>query len=342
LDAAGITERVLDTGATTLLWWWLEEENAFAALNTLLATEGPGAACYEDAQGRVIFKSRHARWTESRSLTSQGTINATTVGQIMADGPIRYDDGIKDVVNEVSLEAWTRAVQAYAAIWTLGSGLILGSGETRRFRIKASGGDPFLNAIVPTAGTDYTVSSGTVVDVQLDRLSGASAVLSITAGAGGATVAGLQVRAQAVTATNKTAIDNTVDASASIAEHGVKTFRPALRKEIEVNFAQDLANAIVQWYQNGRPAAHPVVFAGYDATAKAAAYQREVGDRVTIVDTVIGINGAYWIEAIEHHIDQPSASIHKTTFGCEAVPSTTGAFIVGTSALGSTSDLVWF
>ncbi len=49
----------------------------------------------------------------------------------------------------------------------------------------------------------------------------------------------------------------------------------------------------------------------------------------------LGMNADFWIEQIEHRITQGGAD-HRTTFGLEKAPAQiTGAFVIGTSLLGT-------
>jgi hypothetical protein len=147
LNAAGWSslQRVLSTGKTTLHYWWLDDEDAFNALLTLLATEGPGAAIYEDGRGRIVFEDRNYRLRETRSNTSQFTF---TAGEHIR--AFDYDRGIKDVINKCSLEVVTREIQDSSVVWEYGSRLTLAPNETKVIQARASSGNPFTNAQVPS------------------------------------------------------------------------------------------------------------------------------------------------------------------------------------------------
>ena len=70
--------QALDNGKTTLTLWWCGDDDAFDMLCRILAAEGPGAAIYEDGQGRITFHSRHYRLLTTRSTTSQVTFGNGT------------------------------------------------------------------------------------------------------------------------------------------------------------------------------------------------------------------------------------------------------------------------
>ena len=102
--------RHIDVGQVTLEWWWLDEfENVFGGLRALVNSEGPHALVYEDATGACVYKDSTARTTESRSTSIQSTFRGTTTEPILSR-VIRYDDGLRDIVNTVTLERIERVI----------------------------------------------------------------------------------------------------------------------------------------------------------------------------------------------------------------------------------------
>lgn len=314
---AGGSYRALDVGKTTLDWWWLDKQDAMQALVELLNTEGPGAAIYEDGAGRVVFNSRHARVTEARSTTIQTTFRSTGTEPII-ELPFAYDPGLQDVINVCSITVKTRAAQSSAQVWALGSTVTLAAAETIEFTARQSDGDPFTSAVTPSSGGgDFTVSAGSVTSVTLDRTSGASVTVTIVAGASGATITGLRLRAQSVEVTHTTVRTNTVDTSASRAQYGDQTPPNGwrVRAEIPVAMAQDFVNAVVGFYKDGRPNAQLALMANGDAARLTAALDREVGDRVRVIEDNLSIDEEFTVEQVRHEISSPST--HITYFGLE-------------------------
>jgi hypothetical protein len=178
LNAAGwpLGGRVIQPGKTTLLWWWLDNQDAFEALMELLATEGPGAAIYEDVLGRIVFENRHARFTQARSTVSQFTFRDD---DYLFD--FQPDPKLKDVINTCSLTVKERAIQDEATVWQMTDPLVLAPGETRKIQARASSGDPFQNAQVPSP------TSG-VNAVQTITVSGSPSAGSISVGFQGAKI----------------------------------------------------------------------------------------------------------------------------------------------------------
>lgn len=305
-------DRVFDVAKTTLPWWWLDGEDAFSAALTLLYTEGPGAVLYEDGLGRAVFKNRHARLEESRSTTVQATYgNAGDLAMLI---PPDYDLALEGVVNECVVTVKRRTAAALAAIWSVGETLTLGANEVRQLIARASGGDPFTAAVAPVLTTDYTVPAGSVSSITLDRTSGAQATITITAGASGATIAGLQMRAQLVPVTNTTLVANTTSMAASIAEHGLRTFGLPVREEISLLDAQNFCNLAVAWYGEGRPTIRFSAPANVSSADLISALSREVSDRIRVRLSPIAVDKELYIEQVRHQVTN---GIHVTTFGCE-------------------------
>ncbi len=315
LDAAGVEAslRVLDVGRTTLAWWWLDAEDALEAAVALVNTEGPGASLYEDGQGRIRFESRHYRLLTPRSTTSQATIRDAGLEPLHSQ-PFAYDPGLKSIVNECVVDVRVRSAKSLGAIWSLGEAVSLAPDETRRFVVRHGEGDPFLGAVNPVAGVDYTLTAGSLASATLDRTSGASATLTLTAGAGGASLTGLQVRAQLVSVDSSTRIRNTIDTAASQQRYGVRSYKLATRAEIPANAAQDFADAVVSRYREPRPTVL-VTLRGDEPARVEQALAREVSDRITVVEAQTGLNADCWVERVERVISETGQV--EARFGCE-------------------------
>lgn len=337
LDAAGLTDtskRVFSTGRTTLRWFWIsKDDDLFDLAVSIFNSEGPGANLYEDGQGRIHFEDRYYRLLTTRCLTSQATFRDT--GTEPAYSAFRYDRGISGVVNIATVTHRKRAAAgSVSVIWSLGATLTLAAGEARSFVVTPSSSDPFTGALTPVAATDYTVSAGAVTP-SLDRTSGPSCVLTMTAGAAGATVTGLQVRAKPVAVTYTTNLANTVDATSSIARYGKRPYSLATLDEIDLEVQQDFANAIVGQYQEPRPTVQIVLNNG-DAARMTQILTRELSDRVTVIEPQTGLSTDMFVERVQHTIESGGA-YHEATFGLEE--AATGYWVLGESELGTTTRL---
>lgn len=323
LDAVGwpAGERSLQTGITTLLYWWLDNADPFSAIVTLLNTEGPGATIYEDGRGYFVFENRHARVLTARSNTVQATFRDSGTAPYYLE-PFTLEANHKGVINRCSIPVNVRAAAASQVIWQLGQNLLLGGGTVVKLVVKHTvagavgvAGQIFQSAIAPVLTTDYTLISGTLASVAIDRTAGLSLTLTITAGAGGATLTGLQLRATPVPA-QSVEVRETIDTGASVAKYKIRTYNDDVWPEIDLAMAQDFANAVVGAYMAPRATA-TVTIRGDDPTHLEQCLTREIGDRIAVVNAQTGLSADCTIERIGHTIAGQRS--HTTTFGVEKV-----------------------
>lgn len=319
LDAIGwpAADRVLSTGKTTLAWWWLDNEDAFTALVTLLNSEGPGASIYEDTLSRIVFEDRHYRLTTARCTTSQATFR-TTGTEPTVQKPISYNPGLQNIVNVVTVTQKERSDKGTSIVWSATQTITMAPGEVRT--IIARGTDIFTAARTPTiANGDLIVSSGTVTST-LDRTSGATCTITLTAGAAGTVITSLRLLAHLVTVDSTTNLTNSVSTSVSQGRYGIRSYPLDTRAEIAINTLQDFCNAVVGLYSEPRPIV-VITLNNNDAARLTQILNRTLSDRITVIDTASGFNGDVFIERIEHQI-QRNGSLHLTSFGCEKASTT--------------------
>lgn len=330
-----VASRRFDTALTTLLWWWLDDSmDPWEEVIALRNAEGPGARVYVEGQGTLVFKNRHARNVDERSTDVQTTFRGTGTEPLHSE-PFVYDDGKDEVYNAAQMLVTTRSAKTSAQIWSLGSAVTLAANETRKFVARAEQGVPFTNAVTPTSGVDFNVTSGSLASVSIDRTSGGQTTITVTAGAGGGAIDDLALRAQVVSIDESTTVATTLDTSASQALNGIRNWdfnREPIRNDIDLNVAQDIVNAIPAWYEDGRARVSMTVYANRGPAAMTAALAREIGDRIAIHANRVGLAGdEFTIEAVEHWISE-GGSLHVFTAHCEEAGSTT-YFTTGISEL---------
>lgn len=315
LDAAGwpAADRDIDAGVSSLTWWWADNEDAAGALRKLLETEGPGALLYEDGSGKIIFRGRNALVGLPRSVTVQATYGDTK-GTI----DLALDHALALIINDVEFETRTRTAAALATVWTLGSTVVLAANEVRVYTAKPS--DPF-KAAVCTAGTDYTVSAGSVT-LTLNRTSGGSVTLTLTAGGSGATVTGLQLRAQLCTVQSTTLIRSILDVSSSVTEHGRRKFSGTIHPEIDVDDAQAIADAILLWWSNGRTRFPVTIATEAGSLLDSDLVRMEIGDRVALEESWMPVSEEAWILDMRHTVSR--RLFHTAQFELEIASEGTG------------------
>jgi len=333
LDAVGwpALERDIDVSDAVLLLWSMDEADVFDELNSLKATDGPLASLYEDGDGYAVFKNHQARFLDARSVSAQETFYSATTLPSIHD--LTLSDPLKNIVNVASIPTRLREVAgSLSVIWTQSDSVTLAAGETYTISVRPDGTEPFKEAVTPVAGTDYTLVSGSVTPT-LSRTSGYSTDLTFTAGGSGAVLSGLQVRAKLFTTTSKSFARNTLDMSASIASHGRRNLPEniLIKEDLGFLYAQDLANAFVSIYGEGRERA--VMIAKNDSTeAEDALMDLDIGDRIRLVDAVeYGIDQDYYIEAIAYEVTGAGLLV-AMTFSLE-LASGSGYWILDTDEL---------
>lgn len=319
LDKMGwpTASRDLDPGATVIRWYWEERTDALAALQKLIASEGPGSTAYVGADGSFVFRDRHHHLTRAASKTSQATFRGTSTSpEPIISTPLVYDQGWRDIINDVTIAVQERQPSGdLTVVWTSDATFSIADGET--LSLVAESSDPFYSAVTPEVVTDYALLSG-AVSVALSRTSGQSTTLYITASGGPAVLQGLQLRAYAVRVTRTVQVK--ASESASQAKYGVRSYPggdPA--PWAGVHDALAIAELILAQRAERLPIVRIRLVSAND-TRLTHQLVRDLSDRVTIVDTETGLNAEFYIERIEHTVLENGLFL-ETVFGCEKVPT---------------------
>jgi len=332
LDAIGwpAALRDLDVGATVMPYWWLDGDDAFDALMDLVYSEGPPALVSCDGQGRIVFRGRHHRLLNTVSTTVQSTWRSGGSLEPLFSAPTDYNHGWKEIVNSISFQVPIRQVDASpSTVWSSSGQLGIASGDT--LAITAQGTEPFLNAQIPVAGTDFTLVSGTVT-VSLSKTSGLSTTISVQALGGPAVIADLSLRANSVSTV--TTVQVTATDPVSITKYGVRSL-PSGRDPKWPSLPD--ANAIcgiILAQRGDRLPTISVTMVAANTTRLTQQLTRNLSDRVHVIESHSGLDADCFIERISHSIAQGGAE-HTTTFGLEKSPmQITGAFVLGSATSG--------
>ncbi|MBQ1064467.1 hypothetical protein [Micromonospora sp. C41] len=318
LDAAGwpADRRDLDVGASTLPWWWADGVDAFAALQQILDSEGPGCRASVDINGTFVFRDRHHRLMRSASRTVQATWRSGGVEPCYS-APMSYNPGWRDVVNDVTYSVPVRVASGQMeSVWQMAGQRALADGET--VALAARSGEPFFGAVAPVEGVDYTPASGTV-RTSLSRTSGQSTTVYVTAVGGPAVIDGMAVRAYPVA--TQTEVEVHAEDAASISDVGRQSW-PSERAPSLAGLPD--AIAIADIILAGRARRQPVLsvtFRGGVPQRLVQQLARDLSDRVRVVDSGTGLDADCWVERIEHAV---SRGDHVTTFMVERIPTAAG------------------
>jgi hypothetical protein len=326
LDAAGWPSdlRDIDRGATLIRFWWEEGTDAFEAIQRIVHSEGPSALATVGPDGEFVFRDRHHRLTSSRSTTSQATFTDS-----LFSPPLVYDAGWRDIVNTVTLEVQERVpAPSRVTVWEDSTDISIASGDTQPIYVRTD--DPFINARTPVAGIDYEIVYGTV-EVTLSRNSGQSTVINVKAVNGAAQIRNLLLAANPVSVARTVQV--TAEETVSIENYGIREFPDS--GDLPWASRSD-AEAIAELILSQRAERLPIVSVrlfGNDETRVRQMLERQVSDRVTIVDDETGLNREFFIEQVQHNVID-GGKYHETVFGCEAIPALpTGVFVLDVSEL---------
>jgi hypothetical protein len=341
LDAANwpADRRALAVADTTLVRWCVDGIDAGKAIRDLAFSEGAGAAFFIDPDtSYATFLNRNYRLLTSRCTTSQMTARSQGPEPLF-EQDFAFDPGVRNIVNACTVPVNSYALGAVGAVWTGPTPVTLAANEVRTYAVSTTA-DWFTAAAAPTSGAgDFTVTAGSLVSATLDRTSGKRCTLTLTAGASGATLTGLRIRAQTVTIT-KTDVSNTVSgAAASGIDYGVRTFRDEFIPTWlpDLNTAQDFCNYVVSRYKDPVPTVRFAVNSQSDARL-AAVLPRKFSDRITVVEPLRAyLNDDFFVEQIADEVS-PGGN-HRRIFGCEKASDQ--AFwvlgVAGYSELGQTT-----
>ena len=244
-------------------------------------------------------------------MTGSGTTDP------LASWPLGYDHGAKVVVNAAVFSVQRRRpAGALEQVWTSDDAISVGSGET--IMITAQAGDPFIGAISPVSGVDYTYTGGGTPLVALTRDSGLTTTVLIASSGGSVVIRDLAVRAYPLTVAATTQVQR--EEPVSIANYGRTTW-PNEAPWASIHDAAALGDIII----GQRAERLPTVTAklgNYNDTVLTQQLARDLSDRVTIKDTgTTGLDADFYVETIRHEIHGSGQRVHETWFGCERVPT---------------------
>lgn len=324
LDAAGWTgPRDLDLGATVMPWWWLSSVRASDAVNDLVKSEGPPAVFYMSPDGTPTFRDRTHRLLRSQSLTVQGTYAAKAVDcaapavtGLSFSPPFTYQHGWRDIINDVVFQVEQREVSGQLqAVWSTDAVIPVSTGQTVTLAVSTS--DPFLGAVPPVAGTDFTFTGGGTVGVTLGQTSGTTTTLLVQALGADAVVTGMQLRAYPVPVARTVVVSRSDPTSAL--QHGTQSY-PESAPWAGVWDADAVAETIVTRYAQRRPLI-TVRLTTSDPTHYDQVLRRTVSDLVHVTNGEVGIDAGFFVERVAHTAQRMNwpgrPPVHSVVLGCE-------------------------
>jgi len=342
-------DRSIDAGKTTMSRWWAGDVYGLYALRELEQTEG--GFIRETKDGKIAFEDRHHRLV-SPHIVSQATYSDAG-GSLGYRNP-KQGNPFKESFGIVRAKVKVYTVGALAVLWTMGetgaSSPSMNPGKSRTFWAHFPNPDSATNAVgvdvwtAPVASTDYTVNSaadgsGTDITASVSvAVSKFDESMKITLTNNDATLPGyltlLQARGTPITVSDPIAV--TAEDATSIA------YPKEYVMKAEGLPSTAVAQNRVDFELSARKGAIPVltlnVLANSDSTHLVEALTRDVSDRITVVCGDFGINGSFFVEKMSHTL---ANNVHQVALECSDATPFGGFWVLGTSALGSTTKLAY-
>ena len=248
-----------------------------------------------------------------------------------SQGGFEYNVGWRDIINTINSTVEQRSPASEPeVVWSTDEVFNIAEGGT--ITVTAVGTDPFINAITPVKGAKvYTVASQTIspavhdyllvsgtVSVSLSRTSGQSTTITIVSTDVNTTavITGLQLRATPVPVVRKTIVKDKDQTSIEI--NGPKTYTDANIDWAGVNDSKAIGEIILDQRFKRLPV---IQFEVNNGSVKRIRQVLEfkLSDRIHLVNANTFTSHTFYVEQLEHHIEQ-AGNYHHVVVGCEQVP----------------------
>jgi len=257
---------------------------------------------------------------------------------------ITYSLNPKNVYNIIKTTVTPWEVQAIAELWRLDEVPSIPAGETLVWwgDASVSGQSVFVDAwTTPASTTDYTANSqsdggGTdmTADVAITTTKFAKTIkLSIKNN--GAVPAFLTLlKARGTYYDDLTKVTRKAEDSTSQTTYQKRTLEIGGKYMSDADQAADLVNYSIGKYKNPR-AELSMTIMNQDITTLTQILSREISDRITVVNTKLGVDADYFIDYMQHDISS-GGLVHTVTYGLSECISE-DFWCLDFSALASTS-----
>lgn len=307
-------------GAALAANTWVDYDYTSASVAPVGTIAPPGAAWA--AYGPTVGGSPAAGtqlFADNVSLLVAGNSNH----KILA-GSFQYQHGLDRIINSATLEVAPWQPDVPQVVWSITDPIALNANETTTLVISSD--TPFIDLQVPTQSftylddgifrSDYSLASGSISSITLSRTSGQSALLTITAGVGGAFLdQGINVRGRPLkqgAARQFTAVDPASQATYGNADWGGSAPWAHLYD------AQAIVNRVVSIYSQPQPSVTFDIEGALSAQTLSRILHTQISDRITVRNDELGLNADFFVEKITHTIRRLGAR-HVLTVGAQVV-----------------------
>jgi len=303
LDDAGwsATLRTLDAGQDTVPYWYGHDVKARFAQTEL--DDNEQGFSYVDGAGYFNFEDRHHRSTSTHQ-TSQATFDNTMSNMSYSLNP-------RNVYNIVKVTVTPWIIQTIQELWRLQDEPLIPAGETYTYWGDASysGTSVFVDSwTTPASTTDYqawTGSGGTgtdkTADISIVTTKFAKTIkLAVTNGASVPVYLYL-LKARGTYYDDQTKVTLKAEDSTSQTAYQKRTFELDGKYMTDSDKARDYVTYAIGKYKDPR-AELSMNAMNQDSTILIDILGLEISDRITVVNTELGLNDDYFIDYMEHDI----------------------------------------
>jgi len=374
LDVAGWSadDRDLDTGIVEFPRFWCERTKTLKALRLIEETET--GLLEESADGKIVYRDRHARSKDTKSTNSQATYSDAG-GAALAYSAIQQIDPLKFIFNELRAK-----IPVLSGAWILGSASLgiqtelagddevlwthpetgpkspsISAGATRKFTatFPNSGSGSTSTAVDYwsnlTATTDY-LANDSADGTGTNRTSNITVTLTrraqsmdiALANGHSSTVYITKLQAQGFKVTSKDDVEISAVDSTSQTAFGKRSYPHPGKFVPDSEEAQNWADFHLQAWKDPVPLLKVTLVGNRSTATLTDIMSREISDLVTVTATNnagLGLSEGFFIEQIHHTLD--AQLNHRASFLLSQSAGYAGFFLVGTSALGYSTRLAY-
>lgn len=329
---------VIDGGRNTIPYWHGHDIKARSAIEEIEDSEF--GFFYINSSGDSVFEDRHHRWSSTHQ-TSQYTFADTMAG-------ITYNMNPRTVYNTVKATVTPWELQTSAELWRLEEVPSMFASESKTFwgNASISGEQVFVDAWAdPTISVDYTANtasdgSGTDTSSHL-TVSTTKFAQSIKYDVNNNYNGNVYVtllRGSGTYYDDKTTV--TIKASetaSSEAKFQKRTLNLQGKYMSDTDVADGVTKIALERYKDPQGEI-TIVVEDSTSTLRTQLLTREISDRITALNTKLGINSDYFIDHMQHEIIPGGQKRHTATYKLKDT-SNEDFWVLDFSALGTQSKL---
>jgi hypothetical protein len=309
LDDAGwsATMRTLDAGQDTVPYWYGADVKARFVQEEIDDSEQ--GFSYISGNGYFNFEDRHHRSTATHQ-TSQATFDNTMAY-------ITYSLNPKNVYNIVKVTVTPWELQSEAELWRLQEVPSIAVGDTQIWWGNTQ--YPVDAWVTPASTTDYTANSQAdgggddmTSDIAITTTKFAKSIKLAIKNNGIVPAYITLLKARGTYYDDQTTVTRKAEDTTSQTAYQKRTLTIDGKYMTDAALAQDLSNYAIGKYKDPR-AELSLSLINQDAATLTQILSREISDRITVVNTKLGISADYFIDYMQHDISM-GGKLHTATY----------------------------